>query len=108
MATIILNTIILIMISFLFISYYYQLYLGKKIGKLLLILEVGLKTMCIVYLVGENAFLSKDYLHLIPILLSILLFNTTGIKAKILFALLCSYILLMLGLEMYTSFTIIF
>ncbi len=75
--------------------YYYQLYLSNKIAKFVMILEVGIKTwILILYLDYGGGYSLLEYIFFAPIVLSVALYQTKGLVAKILLVVLVSFIVI--------------
>lgn len=75
------------------IYYYYQLYLSTKGAKLFLILEVGLRAISFIYYIANQGFTSYlEFIHFIPIFLSISLYIAKGKIATVLFSLLVIFV----------------
>ncbi len=75
--------------------YYYQLYLSNKIAKFVMILEVSIKTWILVlYLDYGGGYSLLEYIFFAPIVLSVALYLTKGLVAKILFGALVSFVVI--------------
>ena len=96
---------IVLVAAFLCIAYYYQLYKGTKISRLLLICELGYRAISSVFVIRAGRINSYwDLLHYIPLLFSIVLYFTEGLVAKIILGLLSSLILALLVNHIYLMF----
>lgn len=105
MERIILNTIIVLIIGVIFIAYYYQLYKGGKLAKMLLIIEIGIRVLGILYVINYGKFYSVwELLYYIPTILSIILFYAQGKVAKILFGIFIIYVISSTVREIYMLF----
>ncbi len=86
-----LRIIIVLMAACLMIYYYTNLFLKTKAAKLFLIMEVGLRAISAILLLYYGYF--KSYVNLldfVPVFLSISLYLSKGITAKILLGILIS------------------
>lgn len=102
--SILLETTIVCLLAILFIAYYYQLYLGSKLGKLMLILEVGIRAVSFTYLIFEKSLSGKDLIYLIPTFLSITLFIAKGWLARLLFGFMSLMIIFILSHYLWTIY----
>lgn len=97
---------IVLVATFLYITYYVQLYKGTKISRLLLICELGFRAISSVFVIRAGSITSYvDLLHYIPLLFSIALYFAEGLVAKIILAILSSLILALLVNHIYMMFS---
>ena len=96
---------IVLVLAFLYISYYFQLYKGTKLSRLLLICELGFIAISSIFVIRAGEITSYwDLLLYIPLLFSIALYFAEGLVAKIIFGLLSSLILALLVKNIYLMF----
>ena len=88
------KVLFIIFVAFLCIFYYFQLYKKTKLSKVLLICDVGSKL--IMFIMDKGIASYGDLLHYILLLLSIALYFTKGLVAKIILGILSSVILVSL------------
>jgi len=93
--------------------YYYQLYHKTKLAKVLLICEVIFRVVSfvslIIDLIKDGGFIHDlEYLYYVPVFLSIILYFSKGIMAKILFIILSSFIIFLIIYLFPLYFSVVF